>query len=373
MNSHTHITILNDNQAFRALEEEWEDLYDDSALSTPFQSWAWLYSWWEAFGEGYELRLITVREGTLLVGLIPLMVERRWGLRRLRFIGFKFDPLDLLARKGWEDEISEAGIRALRQMMGSWHVVDLQALSPTAAAWGIFQRWNGARTCMPVACYLSIEVKPPEELLASLCRNHRHSVRRTLRRAKQDGVCSVQTGPEEVEQAARRLVTLHRKLRQGRRMARDHLTPMFESFIVGAACRVTDRELGRICELRREGEVLVSSLKLFGDKVTHAYLVGVSQAARERYQWSSLGIWDALEVARSRNSTYLCLSRGRAPHKQRWAPEEVTYCRVILGRGGVLWGLYSACVSLRERGVAYIKASSTSKLMTNTAQWLRRR
>ena len=66
----------------------------------PFQSWAWIYPWWEAFGEGYELRLITVRDGTLLVGLKPLMLERRWGLRRLRSIGFEFDRLDLLARNG---------------------------------------------------------------------------------------------------------------------------------------------------------------------------------------------------------------------------------------------------------------------------------
>src|SRR3712207_5490775 len=118
MDPHTNIIVLKDSEAFRALEEEWEDLYDDSALSTPFQSWAWLYSWWEAFGEDYELRLITVRDGTLLVGIIPLMQERGWGLRRLRQIGLDFDQADLLARNGWEYKVSEAGIEALKQMMG---------------------------------------------------------------------------------------------------------------------------------------------------------------------------------------------------------------------------------------------------------------
>jgi len=374
MDPHTNIIVLKDSEAFRALEEEWEDLYDDSALSTPFQSWAWLYSWWEAFGEDYELRLITVRDGTLLVGIIPLMQERGWGLRRLRQIGLDFDQADLLARNGWEYKVSEAGIEALKQMMGSWCVVDLQALSPAAAAWGIFQRWDGPRSCMPVARYRSIEVKPPDELLASLSRNQRQSVRRTLRRAGEDGVYSVLIGAEEeLEQAARRLVALHRKLRQGRRMARDHLTSAFESFVVGAARRMTDRGLGRICELRRDREVLISSLALLGREVTHAYLVGVSQEARDRYQWSSLAIWDALEMARTRDSTRLCLSSGLEPYKQRWAPDDVLYCRVILGRGRVYWVLYSACVTLRKRSVAYVKARSTSKLMKNTAQWLRRR
>jgi CelD/BcsL family acetyltransferase involved in cellulose biosynthesis len=373
MKPNLDVAVLKDSQAFRALEAEWEDLYRECALSTPFQSWAWLYSWWEAFGEGYELRLITVRDGTFLVGLIPLMLERRWGLRRLRSIGFELDRMDLLARNGWEDKVSEAAVGALNQLVGSWHVLDLQALSPAATAWRVFQLWNGPRGCLPAACYLFIEVKPSDELLASLSRNHRHSVRRALRRAYEDGVCSVLVGAGEVEQAARRLVMLHRKLRQGRRMAREHLTPMFDTFVVGAARRMTDRGLGRIYELRQGSGVLISSLTLFGDEVTHACLVGVSEEARIRYQWSSLGIWDAIEMARARCNTYLCLSSGQEPYKQRWAPEEVAYYRVILGRGRVLWGLYWACVWLRKRGPAYIKARRSAKLIKNTAQSLRRR
>jgi CelD/BcsL family acetyltransferase involved in cellulose biosynthesis len=346
MKSHLDIAIVKDGQVFRALEREWEDLYRSAPLSTPFQSWAWLYSWWEHYGEGCELRLITVRDEGLLVGLIPLMLEHRWGLRRLRFIG-KYDRLDLLVRRGWEDKVHKAGVGALKQMMGSWHVIDLQALSPAAAAWSIFQQWNGPRTCILVDHYLFMEVKPWEELLASLNRKHRQTVRRALRRAQEDSVCSVQAGPEEAEQAARRLVALHRELRQGRRIYERHLTPRFESFMVAAARRMTERGLGVISELRRDGEVLISSLTLFGDGVTDAYLVGVSHKARERYQWSSLGIWDALQIARSRDSTRLCLSDGRAPYKQRWAPEEVPYYRIILGRGPVLWSLYSGVERLR--------------------------
>jgi CelD/BcsL family acetyltransferase involved in cellulose biosynthesis len=230
------VAILMNKQDFRALEQEWEDLYHNSPLSTPFQSWSWLYSWWESYGDDYELRLITVRDGTLLVGIIPLMLERRWGFRTLLFIGKEqeFGQLDLLARKGWEDKVCEAGMQALRQMMGSWHVLNLQALSPASAAWGIFERWNGPRTYTRIAYFLFIEVKPPDELPASLNRNHRQAVRRALRRAEEDGVRSVLAGPEEAEQAARRLVALHRELRQGRPILQERLTRRFESFIAAA-------------------------------------------------------------------------------------------------------------------------------------------
>src|SRR5215216_274124 len=107
-------TVLEDTKEFAALEEEWEDLYHNSSLATPFQSWAWLYSWWEFYGEGYELCLVTMRCKGLLVGIIPLMLQRLWGcLERLLFIGTGItDHLDMLVRRGWEDEVSAAGRHA---------------------------------------------------------------------------------------------------------------------------------------------------------------------------------------------------------------------------------------------------------------------
>src|SRR5215210_7429704 len=124
----TEIEIIDDARRFAALEEEWEDLYRDAPLATPFQSWAWLYSWWEFYGERYELRLVTIRDEGLLVGLIPLMLERRRGFGRLLFVGTgPTDYQDVLARRGWESQVSEAGVRVLRQM-DAWQVVDLQQL-----------------------------------------------------------------------------------------------------------------------------------------------------------------------------------------------------------------------------------------------------
>jgi CelD/BcsL family acetyltransferase involved in cellulose biosynthesis len=82
------VAIIQNEQQFAALEEQWEELYYDSPLATPFQSWAWLYSWWEFYGRDYELWLITVRNDRgLLVGVAPLMLERMVGCGRLLFVG----------------------------------------------------------------------------------------------------------------------------------------------------------------------------------------------------------------------------------------------------------------------------------------------
>src|SRR3954471_12784954 len=129
------IVVLDSTQDFAALEEEWQDLYRNAPLATPFQSWAWLYSWWEFYGEAYELRLVTIRDDGLLVGLMPLMLQRLAGFGRLLFIGTgPTDYQDVLVREGWESLVSQAGVQALRQLDG-WQVADLQQLRPEAAAW----------------------------------------------------------------------------------------------------------------------------------------------------------------------------------------------------------------------------------------------
>jgi CelD/BcsL family acetyltransferase involved in cellulose biosynthesis len=94
------VEMVQNIREIESLEEEWEDLYHESSQATPFQSWAWLYSWWESYGEGYELRLLTMRDDAgLLVGIMPLMLERKLGLRRLLFIGTgQTDYLDVLVR-----------------------------------------------------------------------------------------------------------------------------------------------------------------------------------------------------------------------------------------------------------------------------------
>ncbi|ODU00008.1 MAG: hypothetical protein ABS81_24690 [Pseudonocardia sp. SCN 72-86] len=56
------------------LAAEWDDLVD-RVEATPFHRPGWFTAWWDAFGEGNR-RVVTVRRGTELVAVMPL-VERR--------------------------------------------------------------------------------------------------------------------------------------------------------------------------------------------------------------------------------------------------------------------------------------------------------
>lgn len=369
--------ILTSQEEFASLEEEWEDLYQNSPLATPFQSWAWLYSWWESYGNSYVLRLITVRNGEgLLVGIIPLVLERWWKLGRLLYMGHSpggdlLTPYkDVLMRERWESSVVEAGIEALKQMT-DWQVADFQEIRPTSAAWKLFEKWEGYQTRVWKLDYLVIDVKPWEDLLAQLSKSQRKSARRTLRRAEAEGIRSSVVSPAAAEQAARRLVALHRELRHGRDIALEHLTPRFETHIMSAARRMTMRGFGEIYEFWRAGEVLISGFMVFGREFDGAYLVGASQEALKRYQWSSLARWHTVVTACSRGSRYLSLMDGDEPYKMKWTTNRIPDYRVIIGRGWVLWYAYTAYRVPRSKVSLYLRADSTPEWVKSLARALR--
>ena len=131
------VGVIEDSRGFAELEEEWEALHRRCPRATPFQSWTWLYSWWEYYGGGYELRLITVRNPRgLLVGVFPFMVEYRSVYAgRLLFVGTGLsDYLDVIVRAGWEDKdfgsyILGASQKALQRYQWSslytWDAVEI--------------------------------------------------------------------------------------------------------------------------------------------------------------------------------------------------------------------------------------------------------
>jgi hypothetical protein len=281
------------------------------------------------------------------------MLQRRGGFARLLFVGTgPTDYQDILAREGWESKVSRAGVQALRQMDG-WQVVDLQQLRPEAAAWSIFEEWAGPRTRVWQDNFPVIDVRPWDEVLMSLSKNLRSTARRTLRRAEADGIRCELAGADDVGQAARRWIALHREAWQGRNIVAEHLTPRFQSYLEAAAYRMTVRELGGISELRRNGEVIISHFLVFGRDFVAEHLIGARQEALQRYQLSSLCIWDAMNVARSRNSSCLNLLRGEEAYKLRWSSGITTNYQVILGRRLALWVPYSVYHALLSRAKRY--------------------
>jgi CelD/BcsL family acetyltransferase involved in cellulose biosynthesis len=356
--------ILKNTEEFAALEEEWEDLYHGSPRATPFQSWAWLYSWWESYGEDYELRLVTVRDGRgLLVGVAPLMLKYRLGFSKLLFVGTgPTDYLDVLIRERWEDRVSEVLARTLGEI-DSWQVADLQQLRPDAAAWGICRHWDGPQLRLWQDSFPVVDVRPWDELVQSLSSNLRSTVRRSLRRFEADGGRCELAGVDDAEAAANRLVTISREQWQERWLETgpEHWTSRFESLIAAAARRMTARELGGISEFWQDGKVIISDFWISGRDFLGTFMLGASRGALQRYQWSSLYIWDALNIARTKNCGYVDLLRGEEPYKLRWSSRISPSHRLILGRNLAFWAPFAGYHALRSKARSYVQSESAPR------------
>jgi CelD/BcsL family acetyltransferase involved in cellulose biosynthesis len=355
--------VLRDAGKFASLEEEWAELYEEHCSSaTPFQSWAWLYSWWEHYGEGYELRLIAIRDdGGLLVGMVPLMLEHRAGLGRLQFIGSgATDYLDVLAREGWEETVMEAAVAALGRM-DNWQVADLQELRPGAVAWELQKSWSGPKRCLWQNNCVITDLKPWDELVGSLSKNNRKIARRSLRRMESDGVHHGLVGDGNTEAAARRLVALHRESWEGRGIGVEHTSKRFEAFLEAVVRRMAAYGLGTISEFRQDGEVMVSEFLLFGSDFVGAYMMGANEEALRRYQVSTLCIWDALNIAHGKNLSHLNHLRGEEPYKLRWASRTESNHRLILGRNRPALAAYTGYKVLRSKAETYATAEGAPR------------
>lgn len=342
--------VVEDIRSFAALESEWNDLYLHSPRATPFQSWAWLYSWWESYGANHRLRLVALRdEGGLLVGLMPMMIRRKGGLAKLLFIGSgQSEYLDVIARGGWEDDV----VRACSQTMpdlGPWRVADLHQIRPEALAWRLFKDWPGPRAAVWQATCPIIEVAPWEEMLAPLSRNLRSMARRSIRRAESDGLVPRLADADRVERAAERFMELHREMWEGRGIAPEHITGRFEAHIKSSARRMTEAGVGGVSEFWRDGEVIASHIVVFGGGSVGHYLSGATQDALGRYQMSSLFVWDGANLARERGEARYDFLRGEEAYKMRWRPKAVPNHRVILGGNPVLWAPYAAFHTLHSK------------------------
>lgn len=101
--------------ALEALRPEWQALFSASG-APPFLSWEWMSAWQQSFGDNKTPRLLGVRAGGTLVGLLPLIEEEQHvlgfaKLRRLSFLGAgegAADYLDVLAQPGSEYPSADA-------------------------------------------------------------------------------------------------------------------------------------------------------------------------------------------------------------------------------------------------------------------------
>ena len=129
------VSTVRATSGLAGMRAEWNALLDDSQAG-PFNAWEWLYPWCRRIGTDRQPFVLQARERSgALVGLLPLGFDYHWVLgrpiRRLAFLGESHvgsDYLDVVARRGREEEVARTFASALWELRDQWDVLDLTDL-----------------------------------------------------------------------------------------------------------------------------------------------------------------------------------------------------------------------------------------------------
>ncbi|MBZ6250081.1 GNAT family N-acetyltransferase [Streptomyces olivaceus] len=325
--------LVTDEGDFAALAPQWGRLHARCAAATPFQSHAWLHSWWRSYGRAGRLRLVLAREGGELVGAAPLTLVRRPVPALVPLGGAVSDYGDVLL----DDERGPDAAAALTSALAAaarTALVDLREVRPGAAAERVYDRWRGPRRTVADSLCLELPALPLDELTARLpSAKVRQRIRAQLRRLDSLGVKSRTVLPGEVDAALVRLLELHRLQWEGRKVTGEHLRPRFREHLVRAVEPMVRAGDAVVTEFRMDDEVVAVDVTLLSHRLAGGYLYGAHPRLRERRADVAVMLLEACAAhARRPGREVLSLLRGDEPYKHRWRPEPVPNRRLLLAR-----------------------------------------
>ena len=201
--------------------EGWEALHADSALRSPFLTWAWQREWLAAFGEGRRLALYTVSDDAgRLLAVLPL-VEIAPGRLMLTGGADVSDYLDLLVRRGYEADAWRALLDARGADRATWELHAVPAASPTVTALPDLAAAAGLVTTAAVEERCPVLALPEtwDAFLGALPKKHRHELTRKMRRLEReapDARVVWETTPAGIDRRLDEFLTLHRASREGK-------------------------------------------------------------------------------------------------------------------------------------------------------------
>lgn len=194
--------LVTDADALARLEPEWRELLARSDTDQPTQSPTWLTAWWRVFGprDGRRLRVVTLRAGSRLVGLIPLCARTHWYRRALPFRRVELlasgedeadeicsDYIGPITERGIEEDVAQELARLLStRVLGAWDELVMPSMDGERA-FGPLLGQMLTRAGTPASCvecgtspYIALPATW-ESYLAALPSSRRYLVTRSLR------------------------------------------------------------------------------------------------------------------------------------------------------------------------------------------------
>jgi CelD/BcsL family acetyltransferase involved in cellulose biosynthesis len=246
-------------RGWEALQSWWDPLLEASPDSTPWQSWDYLWNWWQRFGDDRELRIIVVERASVPVMIFPLQIarERLLGVptRTVEPLSFTPDVNRPRLTLGAPDSQAFAlGFEALWNMRDQWDAIrvddlqlrdpESQALTALATERGMWFRDTHTTECAPIPLARSWD-----EFLKTRSSALRETLRAGLRNLAAEGAVQLEVSeaPEDVVSAFNVVLRLQHRGGSDRDIvgftSSPHYREFFRKFLTSAAAKGRARVL----------------------------------------------------------------------------------------------------------------------------------
>ncbi|MEX0721749.1 MAG: GNAT family N-acetyltransferase [Balneolaceae bacterium] len=149
-----NVEIIRDTNSFDSLQDEWEELTDESDYFI-YQTFEWNRVWWDYFGTGKQLHILALYKEGKLMGLIPLFWDTitLYDFKvysSLRFLGSSVsqpdgenlkglhpysDYLDIIIRPGHEKSVISSFIKYIEQQNLDFNEIVLDEIPECSTLW----------------------------------------------------------------------------------------------------------------------------------------------------------------------------------------------------------------------------------------------
>ena len=300
---------------------------------------------------------MTVRDGDRLVGLAPLVADRRGPFRVLAELGRPpSNYWNVLAVPAAREAATAAVAAEIRSRSGEWHALLLGGV-PLGSGPEAALREAGLRVrARHPTPYPGIELPESfEDYLSNLPRKRRKDLRRHLRRLD-DGRIELRdvTEPAHLRAAIDRWQDIRVRWWESRGKAMDpeHASARFRLFMQDLVLELVPQGLAQVWEFRHDGEVVGVDVNLL-DATRYYSWMGAYEPRASELGLGKLAIGERIRQSIAAGRAYYDLMVGDEDYKYSYGATD-RYCRWMMvghGRPASRAALAVGAVADRVRGL----------------------
>jgi CelD/BcsL family acetyltransferase involved in cellulose biosynthesis len=317
------VEIVEGHSGLSALRPGWDDLA--VAARRPFCAPAWMLSWLRHIGDDGAVRVIAVRAGDRLVGVVPLWTGRPnsgWAPYET-LTGSLSPPAGIVFAPGQEVAAAKAASEVLAGLSPRplWlRVWDLADAGPTAALlenWGRRAPWT-LSTAVVAAPFVSLEGHADyDSWLATKSSKLRQESRRSRRRIEDKGANFEIAKGDSVAPAVAAFIDLHGR-RWRSRGGSSALVPGLQGFLEAAAAELVPQGRMRLYTISVEGRIIAVNVAVAAGGEVSGWSSGFDPEW-SRYSPSTLLTLHAVADIARRGEDRFSLGPGEGDYKRRLA------------------------------------------------------